>query len=381
MRKTFQTLAAAAVAATGVTAAASGQTVVLSTSDFTTQATPEGRILIGRGEDYTPTDITHDVLFPKLRDSMHERRNFAWSVVERALKPQQLAKPGGESTEVPLWMTWYEDRGANGEIESLMHLYFRNLKTAFEGDPDPDIEAVVKATMEEFAAKDLSDSLRSATFESRLGQHLNNQNLEALAGRGGTLFSPSFVEHMMLNAKAAMACAGDSKADDPPPSDDQFSHCIPEFPASAVMIKTAWRPLAGGAPRYDTSAVGVGRAIRNGTWPNQVNGYTPPPIETPSASEIFTVADENDHRYALTGVHFVTKEVREWVWVSLWWDPQAQLDFGADKPDTLAAFNDGVWDNYKMCANTSFAEGDQQPWSAYDNDRNDREMMSLAQRP
>ncbi len=69
--------------------------------------------------------------------------------------------------------------------------------------------------------------------------------------------------------------------------------------------------------------------------------------------------------WALHGIHFVTKDVREWVWVSLWWDPNAANDFGADRPSSLNAFNGGVWKNYKMCVNSSFAERDPQPWSSY----------------
>ena len=62
----------------------------------------------------------------------------------------------------------------------------------------------------------------------------------------------------------------------------------------------------------------------------------------------------------------MTKDVREWVWVSLWWDPTAKTeDFGSDQPASLAAFNNGVWKNYKMCVVSALAEKDPQPWATY----------------
>lgn len=51
---------------------------------------------------------------------------------------------------------------------------------------------------------------------------------------------------------------------------------------------------------------------------------------------------------------------------NLWWNPNADNDFGADRPASIAQFNDGVWDNYKMCVVSSFAEGDAEPWKAYE---------------
>ena len=62
----------------------------------------------------------------------------------------------------------------------------------------------------------------------------------------------------------------------------------------------------------------------------------------------------------------MTKDVREWVWVSLWWDPNAKTeDFGADQPAAIANFNNGVWRNYKMCVVSALAEKDPQPWASY----------------
>lgn len=362
------------VAAAALIAAQASAQSTLSASQLEPQATPDGRVLIGRGEDYVPAGVPAVDLFASLKASMPARRDFAWDVVEKVLKPITLEVPNGPTFEVPLWLTWYEGRGRNEELRKLMELYFVNLKAAFDSNPDADIEPIVDATLQQFAQKDIAATLDDETFDTVLNQNAVVQNLDELTGRGTTIFSPSFIRHMMLQAKGVMTCdLSAARESDAPRAPDQFSHCIDEFPPSAVMVKTAWRDLDRGVPVHDTSAFGVARAIRLGTWPSALNGYASPPIAQPTPDEIYTVETASGRSFALTGIHFVTKDVREWVWVSLWWDADGFEDFGEDKPDVISTFNDGVWENYKMCVNSSFVEGDPAPWSRYA-----RNMPSLA---
>jgi hypothetical protein len=48
------------------------------------------------------------------------------------------------------------------------------------------------------------------------------------------------------------------------------------------------------------------------------------------------------------------------VWVTLWWSPRPDSDFGADRPAAVAALP-GPWRNYKMCVSTSYLERDPDP--------------------
>jgi hypothetical protein len=209
-------------------------------------ATPEGRLQIGRGKDYVPSDVAPQVLFDELQASMKKRRDFAWKVIEQVLQPVKI-----------------------------------------------------KLT------------------------------------------------------------------DRDPPSPNQFSYCIEEFPRSAVMIKTSWVKLSGGIPHHDTSATAMRQVIKEGTWPGPGRADQVPPLVQPDRSQIYTNITKEGAEWALTGIHFVTKDVREWVWISLWWDPDAAKDFGADRPASIDRFNNGVWKNYKMCVASSFAEGDPTPWASY----------------
>ena len=78
----------------------------------------------------------------------------------------------------------------------------------------------------------------------------------------------------------------------------------------------------------------------------------------PGADRIYTALLPNGNRYRLAGLHLMTKELDHWLWITLWWSPEPDRDFGADRPAALA---DTVWRNYKMCAVTAFAEHDPDP--------------------
>ncbi|NKB62943.1 MAG: hypothetical protein GKR95_15435 [Gammaproteobacteria bacterium] len=344
---------------------------VLSAQPPEVLADSDGRLIIGRGQDYVPSDIDANVLFDQLRDSMKSRRDFAWDVVEQVLQPVELTLlDGATRVEVPLWQTWYEGRpsnaSANLELEELFKLYFKNLKPVLDADPKADIQPVIDATLNEFSSKDLSSSLTDDNLSSVLHQLTSAADVGERLGQGTTMFSPSFIEHAMKEARGIDECRRDvANANTPPPSNDQFSHCIDEFPRSAVMIKTAWERLSMGVPEHDTGSSAMTRVIKEGTWPGPGRADLNPSIRNPDRTNIYTNITEEGAEWALTGIHFVTKDVREWVWISLWWDPDSNEDFGADRPNSIDSLNNGVWKNYKMCVNSSFAEGDTSPWSHY----------------
>ena len=50
---------------------------------------------------------------------MKQRRDFAWSAVERLLKPIRIKLlDGATEVDVPLWHTWYEGRSAETQRPS-----------------------------------------------------------------------------------------------------------------------------------------------------------------------------------------------------------------------------------------------------------------------
>jgi hypothetical protein len=337
----------------------------------TIRSTPEGRVLIGRGKDYRPVagDKDPQVLFDELMKNMKLRREFAWKIVDQLLQPTKIRPPGGNvEVDVPLWQTWYDGITGSGtgedtdEIRVLFKTFFEKLKA----NPSADLSVLADQTLNEQAQKNLSTSLTVQKFTSVLRQNAVPDLSTEFGGQGLTMFSPSFVKHMMVSAKAVENCSHVGiKPDTPPPSPDNFSHCVKEFPRDAVMVKTSWKELSEGVAVHDTSAAAMTAVINEGTWPGGSHPTKKPTTIVPTSDQIYVNETEDGRRFGLTAVHLVTKDVREWVWVSLWWSPGAGNDFGADKPASIATYNGGVWNNYKMCVASAFDEGDPQPWGHY----------------
>src|SRR5690606_27811438 len=57
-------------------------------------------------------------------------------------------------------------------------------------------------------------------------------------------------------------------------------------------------------------------------------------------------------------------ELRHWLWITIWWSPEPNTDFGADRPEAITELG-GPWKNYKMCVATDFEERDPDPTGGY----------------
>jgi hypothetical protein len=126
------------------------------------------------------------------------------------------------------------------------------------------------------------------------------------------------------------------------------------FPLDAAVVKADWRRADFGAelPAYDTSAEGLDRRLRgDADWGAGDASADPGP------DDIYTAVVPGGQRYRLAGLHIMTKELDHWMWVTLWWSPDPDSDFGADRPAAIADLG-GPWRNYKMCAVTWFREED-----------------------
>lgn len=144
------------------------------------------------------------------------------------------------------------------------------------------------------------------------------------------------------------------------------------FPLDSAVIKADWRRAQLGftLPVYDTSAAALARRLS----PYGPVAWAEPGADSdgdddsgagdsqadPGPEEIYTLALPNGSIYRLAGLHIMTKELDHWIWVTLWWSPAADQDFGADRPAAITALG-GPWQNYKMCVVTAFAEEDPDP--------------------
>jgi hypothetical protein len=67
----------------------------------------------------------------------------------------------------------------------------------------------------------------------------------------------------------------------------------------------------------------------------------------------------------MVALHIMTRELDHWLWVTLWWSPEPDGDFGADRPASITALG-GPWGSYKMCTVAGFDEGDADPAGGFD---------------
>ncbi len=130
-----------------------------------------------------------------------------------------------------------------------------------------------------------------------------------------------------------------------------------EMPRDSVLIKADWRRQLGSEnlPIFDTSAARMReRLAAKADWANGDGSANP------DASKIYSLTLPNGNNFRLPGLHMMTKELDHWLWITLWWSPNPDTDFGADRPAAVANLP-GPWKNYKMCVVSAYAEGDPDP--------------------
>lgn len=231
------------------------------------------------------------------------------------------------------------------------------------------------------------------------------------AGAGGgiarIMYSPAMVLHTMRNYGKVLDCRNDATTDtwcgedesceDPP---DNFTTCFKsEFPADAgdpwdgveteggtsldglpkvggtVLIKAKWKRAGFDFQlnAYDTDAeamearIGSGEAAKWREEGQRVYEAAEGPDESkfPEPSDIYTIKTRNGDVYRLTGLHIMTKELRHWFWISLWWSDKPDKDFGADRPSSFDELP-SVWSNYKMCSVVAYRESDPNAAARFD---------------
>lgn len=359
MSRSFRNLAAGFLSLTLLVPSAQGEVLSAVSNKSPEELSAEGRLLVGRAEDYVPSATPEEELSAVLAGSMLHRRNFAWQVVEQLLTPTKVKLGTGNTmVDVPRWQTWYEG-ATETELEPIALLFFRKMKA----QPDAEPAAIAEETLDDYGDKNFARSLTDDQFNSTLLQFSDVANIPVeLAGQGFTLFSPSFVAHMLTEARGVEGCTEDAPVNQQPADPTNFSPCIKEFPRSAVMVKTSWDELSRGIPQHDTSSARMATLMSQGTW----GGGTQ---QQPNEAQIYTNVSQGGTKFGLRAIHFVTKDVRQWVWITLWWDPDANKDFGADRPASIAQYNGGVWSNYKMCVVSAFDEEDSEPWRYYTGNR------------
>lgn len=318
------------------------------------------RKIVGPAQEYA-ADRALRARTEQLRTSIKARREVAWNAVAKVLQPVQLAEKAVSidgKTMLPSFRTWY----GKDDFERTFAKVYAGMKPA---DRAARRNLTAAEIAQGLAWSDTDQgSWTDVDYLKRVQQVNDGPSLQGLGGNSRVSYSPGFVRHMLGNYASIDRCLpklGSFAADAEPPIDN-FAPCYDaEFPTDAAVVKASWWRADFGMKlaTYDTgakvlAAKRAGGGDEHGGWGKGVGEASPDP------SQVYTVTTSDGNAFRMPGMHLATKELREWMWITLFWSPDPDSDFGADRPQAIRDLG-GPWKNYKMCVVMAFDEGDPDP--------------------
>jgi hypothetical protein len=313
-------------------------------------AGPAARKALGTATPYVPS-LSADQHTDLLARSIGERRQAAWRVAAHVVErvPLQFAA-GTERATAPRWLTWYTQR----DFERMFRGLYRDLGVEGRRQRQPFAPGFF-SEIEQWNQQraDEGTTWLPARYEQWLDTLDRPVRWHSLGSTHRTLLSPAAVEHYFASYRQVADCVapvGRLRAEFAAAAPANRAPCFPaEFPAEAALVKTSWFRAGFGRqlPAYDTSAAAMARRLADpgGAW--QADG-----LADPQPEQIFAMETDAGAVYLLPALHIMARDVRDWIWITLWWSPSPDSDFGQDRPAELS----GVWRNYKLCVATHFDE-------------------------
>ena len=330
---------------------------------------PLERKAIGKAVDY-PADKTLRGKLEELEGSQKARRAAAWKAVGRVLTPVTIKDPtlkvDGKPATIPMFRTWY----GKDDFERMFGKMIADRSPDDRKARKPFTATDAKRAFE-WNATSLGSSSDKDYFE-RIRLVAEDTSVQGLGGNHRVVYSPGIVSHLMSDYGALTACLpklATIKADEEPKSTTNFAPCLnKEFPEDAALVKMSWYRANFGAerlplPTYDTGAETLAAKMSGqsdqGGWGKGIGKADP------VDASIYTVSMSDGTRFRMPAMHLVTKELREWLWVTIWWSDKPDEDFGADRPEEIKKLG-GPWGNYKISVTVSYEEKDPDPRGGFD---------------
>jgi mono/diheme cytochrome c family protein len=289
------------------------------------------------------------------------QRAAAWQIVERILAPvplsdlaAHLAVGGaaeltrGRTVTVPHFRTFYD----RDDLERAFKHAYEALGPVGRAEGQPLAPSELDAAWE-WNAVHGPTLVSEEQWQARKARITDDASVQGLGARSRVLYSHSFASHVLERYHTVLRnCSGEHAV-----QDGSRVPCLGSEPGpEAVVIKTEWIAGDETAPlaHYRTDADALDAQLAQGEW-TSVGDVRPQP------GSIYTVRVTRraaaSPQFRLVGLHVATKELRDWFWVSLFWSPDPDSDFGADRPDAIRRLG-GPWSHYKMCSAVEFDVGD-----------------------
>jgi hypothetical protein len=317
---------------------------------------PVERKIVGAARPYD-ADPSLRARTAELAGNVAARRKVAWHALAKILRPVTLTESkvlvGGKPPTLPLFRTWY----GKDDLERVFAKIYAAKSPAARAARAPITDGEVDAAF----AWNASDqgSFADDDYLARIAKVSDPESAHGLAGNARVAYSPGFVRHMVKDYAAEVACLpklGSFARTDAPPSASNFAPCFSaEFPIDAALVKASFFRADFGMtlPTHRTDAATIAKrmsgALDDGGWAKGEG------TAAPTAAEIYTLKTSDGSTFRMPALHLVTKELREWLWITLFWAEDPDTDFGADRPQEIRDLG-GPWAHYKMNVVVAYEE-------------------------
>ncbi len=329
----------------------------------------EDRTLVGApGEYQADSDLRKEM--EDLASSQRSRRQRAWQILEQILSPMALAieLPSLEGGNIPLFQSWH---GGDDLTRIFRRLYVelsdeqRQRRSRFTSENINNAWEWNNYAISDFA------SWSEERFSAYVNAIDDSARQNGIGGLARVSYSPAASWHLLRSYPEILACATGEKRVSPAEETNEAESCnvvqdqskpgclVDAFPPGSVIVKASFRRANVGieADAFDTSGPALQRRLSKPepAWDK------PEAYGSPSESEAYTLRLSNGNAYWLMGLHVMTKELDDWFWLTMWWSPEPDSDFGADRPDSIPS----PFDNYKLCTVVDFSEYDSDPLEGF----------------
>lgn len=314
----------------------------------TVDADAIGRHIIGPALSL-PSEIS-DKNSAEVIASLRLTREKAWKIFGQVIADETLTiqMPDGEtkSTQIPRFMTWYS-------LEDTNRLFAFGLESL-----TPEAQAAgLPLSSDQWVSSEqrLLTELKSLpkpvhkkweTFFS-INPELSREAILGATGLPRTLFNRELIQAGAKQYASLQECFPNQVK---PASHQASPPCFKEkLPSTSFTIKTNWLNTASGFRQYATDGEALTSVMNSAdaSWDN-LQEIAPVP-------ENIVKATMNGKSFVLGGLHIVSKEFDDWIWISAWWSAKPNEDFGEDRPDFIQKLG-APWNQYKICAVSSYVQ-------------------------
>ncbi len=313
-----------------------------------------GRRVLPLPQAYKP-QWSGEAVDPRLQMSMESTRELAWRVFAEVVKPIPFTTrtQDGRTLEgkVPSFLTWFT-------IEDTQ----RWLRYSLQRSSLPQLEAGESLTDAQLAEADLFLARELDTMPEPLQKRLEQwfvehpePTLADWSGLGGTsriYYSPDLMHAVLQNYAELGRCFPGRVR---PKALQESPSCFEkEWPRAAAIVKAAFWNGKSAFKTYPTDAHALETLMNDpeSSW-SQLAQTMPAP------ESIFSV-NVGSNRLLLPGFHIMTKDQKDWLWITAFWSRDPDTDFGADRPAFIKELGP-AFAHYKICAVTRFQD-DAEDW-------------------